>query len=777
MKFLFVFINPPKNLKKKNPQPKLLLGQSMEEIALFLLLNFFKSRIFSKNHFLTEIRECLLATITGITAILLLGCDASLKRLDKTSVDITEAPSEDQKATSEPQQTTSLPPNVELPQSVSQGERPAGSISEPPVSTKSEEIDQKGENPSPQEENQKTNNREQSETIKSESQQGKMEPKEPPIVRSLKLGDLLLLKGETEFEYDVTSEKNYTIKWLQLSGPAALSIKPSPKERRLLVSGSADGIYELQGQLIVDDQVVYQDKKTLIRDTNGPQHNGGLYTYADSPNGPDTRIDDDTDVYLAWDPFFDSLHNPLAHIIVLFTQSNCGGPAKDISIGSNSGLNYFRTTQGADSSISFKLKVYDSIGNFTETNCSNSIRSDLTPPIALTDIKATKGISVETVSIKLTFPEAIQDFFKLQLVRGVPVEFGDNPIPPVDCYSGTKILEKSTFSPNEVVSIIDDIERAGYHVAYRVCVQDLAGNKSPDVIITQDHIDGGKLTSKEHILLTTSTKYHGNLASLGGGLLSGLEAADAECRFVASHSSSPHIQSETNWKAVLSDEFQDARRRLIISGVVKDQPLQSVIAQNRQDLWDGLINSSVFFNENGGNEGFVWTGSDGFGNRTSTHCLNWTSSLISHQGKQGDSFSSTDFNWMSTLSPFADDYALCSEERGLYCVSQPPNSDWSGPNYQAQGNPYSIQFTIPGILRSDMPQLEIWKILGLVAPDIGCYQKSTEVKIHSMALEKAMATFSDSNIVPGETYSYRFCLKDEFGNILTSKAITGVSGI
>ncbi len=149
----------------------------------------------------------------------------------------------------------------------------------------------------------------------------------------------------------------------------------------------------------------------------------------------------------------------------------------------------------------------------------------------------------------------------------------------------------------------------------------------------------------------TSVVYDGNLG--------GLKGADNKCQLRADS-----LNMGGTWKAWLSDEKTSAASRLNhFNGPFKMMD-GTVVADNWNDLVDGVLKSPINIDEYGYSAAWsVWTNTKPDGTVSSNEaCLNWTSN-ISYLGRVGTT-SYQDQRWTSYSS------STCNYTRRLYCLEQ-----------------------------------------------------------------------------------------------------------
>jgi hypothetical protein len=148
------------------------------------------------------------------------------------------------------------------------------------------------------------------------------------------------------------------------------------------------------------------------------------------------------------------------------------------------------------------------------------------------------------------------------------------------------------------------------------------------------------------------------LSMYRGGTLGGLAGADASCQDDAEDAG-----LTGTWTAWLSDDTNDARDR--IPDGRYELLDQTVIAEDKDDLTDGLLNAPININEYGDpGVGQVWTGTKPNGTAAEDNCDNWT-----NQSADAD-FGTTDNpgpGWTSFVSTGSAPTDCGAGDFKLYC--------------------------------------------------------------------------------------------------------------
>ncbi|SMP62915.1 Dockerin type I repeat-containing protein [Neorhodopirellula lusitana] len=120
------------------------------------------------------------------------------------------------------------------------------------------------------------------------------------------------------------------------------------------------------------------------------------------------------------------------------------------------------------------------------------------------------------------------------------------------------------------------------------------------------------------------------------------------------------------YKAIMSDDFSDAKTRINVQGPVFNVP-GNLIAEDADDLWDGSLNFSIFRDEygvldfnrpNSVHSGTNFDGSSAIGK----NCQNWTTGNPQVGGIIGGA-GRIDRNWIDSGN------RACDGQKALYCIS------------------------------------------------------------------------------------------------------------
>jgi hypothetical protein len=176
------------------------------------------------------------------------------------------------------------------------------------------------------------------------------------------------------------------------------------------------------------------------------------------------------------------------------------------------------------------------------------------------------------------------------------------------------------------------------------------------------------------IVFVTSSTHRGNLGGWSG--------ACAEC---AARASTAGLTG--TFQAILSDGSTNAKDRLNLYNEAYYNTNGDKIADNIADFWDGNIDASIRYDENGvARMDKVWTGSDRYGVKLTTcgcgvsspgtcNCSNWTTSnncpdpYVCYCGNVGHS-NYNDYRWLEF--PAGDTGKYCGDLYRIYCIQVQP---------------------------------------------------------------------------------------------------------
>ncbi len=393
---------------------------------------------------------------------------------------------------------------------------------------------------------------------------------------------------------------------------------------------------------------------------------------------------------------------------------------------------------------------------------------DVDPPSALQGLTVVAGhtavgATIGTNKLIIDFPNsagALADY------ATVTVRRKRNAV-PTDCADG--IVAKKYTSPTfpDPDTFWDDTGEAGAVFGYLVCIEDRAGNTT-----SSDSAAG--VQSKEHILFATAQGYPGDLSGMPAGGGTGLARADFICAQAATGGLAT-VSSETRWRAVLSDSNHAARNRVVVIGKVGAPGQLSTYADEMAEFWGGTLQNPVD-TEVGGIPAadFALSGTNGSGLRvmTADFCNNWT---VKAAGTAwvGDLNDVT--AWLDKQSVACDDHA---NEYSIYCLSQPPVAPTIATFAASTGSGGTGHIDLRLVPPADVTrysEVDLYRKGGPAAPNAECDGTDGNF-IQSFSPVTGEINFDDPTAGGGGgIYSYRACVFDAFGNVITTAAATGVS--
>jgi len=175
------------------------------------------------------------------------------------------------------------------------------------------------------------------------------------------------------------------------------------------------------------------------------------------------------------------------------------------------------------------------------------------------------------------------------------------------------------------------------------------------------------------LVFLSSASGSGDLGSWAeAGAASGLAAGDAICRNLAA---AAHLPAPDSFVAWLSDADGDAADRILPEGVPFRRVDGMIVANDRDDLLDGSIDTSIHVEESGAfaADSTVWTGTNADGSASTAHCEGWTSADSGDGALFGIAAAARVPNW-TAISP-----ATCSFDfLRLVCISNAVTLFWDG---------------------------------------------------------------------------------------------------
>lgn len=565
-----------------------------------------------------------------------------------------------------------------------------------------------------------------------------------------------------------TDDAAMTYRWEKTSGTGTVTFSAATS-LTTDVSASSSGVYTIRFTATDASGNATSDTFSLNWDATPPSPPalGAMKLAADSAGGADVPIDDDANVYLVWGAADDGAGSGVRdYTLLIFTQPACGGASTDVPgiIGND----YMAAGADADT-VSFKVKAFDKLNQEGAlSDCKSGIKIDLTDPVALQAFTVDDGATlpsatVATNRVTVNFPDGaaqIADYAQV-VVRRLK-----GATPNVACTDG-KVAKTYTGAFPDPDTFLDYTDEAGASFDYRVCITDAAGRlKATDVATAK--------VSKPHILFATAQGYMGDLAGLPlGGPANGLGRADFICDETAANSATPEVASEPNWKAVMSDKTSSAKNRLSVVGIVKNPFLSTTLANDFTTIWSAPLQTFVETDTGGLPQAFALTGTRTNGTRgtlDSQDCTQWTSSAGT--GWVGDTNGLAPWLNVNEAAP-----VNCTDggtEYSVYCLSQPADAPaiTTMALAPAPGPGIRITITLPPDI-SRYAQIELYRQGLGTAPSAEC--DSGFIDTIPPTTGGAVLTYDDASATSGATFSYRACVFDAAGNIITTK--TALSGV
>ncbi len=392
--------------------------------------------------------------------------------------------------------------------------------------------------------------------------------------------------------------------------------------------------------------------------------------------------------------------------------------------------------------------AYNSSGRkIAKTKPSIEFIVDTQPPPELALWLAAYSDTIGNVRLTIKLPSNIADYDSANLYRSGPGESAPA------CGQGEPVLAFSEMIADRQWDHEDVTPMAGVPYSYRFCVTDKVGNR------TQQTLAGASSTLIQHRMALSGV--------VSSGSVQGVEGADSVCR---TEFADPYA------KAIISDEWVDARDRVVIRGPVRNTATgeaAAVVHRNYDGLFAaGALTASVAYSAAAGeaitDDLTAWTGSNTSGQRiVGQTCFGWQSSAsASARGQFGDA-AATDATWASK------DVSFCNQQRRLYCITQAPTprlDEFRVTAEVAPGRP-SLYIRFPAAL-GDLGRVEIRRRLGASHVDGGCRDSQDAiVKTYDLPMLTALAGAADDILdEPGVVgrFSYRACVFDIRGDLASS---------
>ncbi len=565
-----------------------------------------------------------------------------------------------------------------------------------------------------------------------------------------------------------TDDAAMTFLWEKASGPGTVSFS-APTSLTTNVSASASGVYSIRLTATDASGNAASDTFSLNWDGTPPAApaTGTLKLAADSAGGGAATVDDDANVFLVWGAADDGVGSGVRdYTLEIFTQAACAGAST--SVPSVAGLDYMASGSDGDT-ISFMVKAFDVLGQEgPQSTCKSGIKIDLTDPVALAGFIVDSGESLATATVAtnrvtIDFPDTpadIADYAQVQVRRLKSVA----GVPDIACNDG-QVAKTYTAPYTDPVTFLDFTNDAGASFGYRVCITDLAGRlKATDTQPSK--------VSKSQILFATAQGYTGDLTGTpAGGPASGLGRADFICDETARLAAAPEVANEPNWKAVMSDPTSSAKNRLSIVGIVKNPSLLFVMADDYAGFWSNPLQNFVDAEDGGIPQVSALTGTrtNGQHGNASQTCAAWTSGA----GTAWIGDTNGGAVWLNLNEGATVPCSDAPNHYSLYCISQPDDAPLIPTMTLAPATGTGIRVTIrqPADL-SRYASIDLYRQGGGTAPSAEC--DSGFVDTIALTTAGTDLVYDDASATSGNPFSYRACVFDAVGNIVTTKTALNV---
>ncbi len=559
-----------------------------------------------------------------------------------------------------------------------------------------------------------------------------------------------------------------TYLWEKTSGPGTVTFSASTA-LTTDVAASISGVYTIRLTATDASGNKSADSFSLNWDAAGPAApaTGTLKLAADSAGAAAATVDDDASVFLVWGAADDGEGSGVKNYTVqIFNQSACAGTPAEVTAVAGTD----QVATGLDGeTISFRVKAIDNLDQAGPySDCKSGIKVDLTDPVVLGGFTVDEGATLATATVgtnrvTVDFPNGAPDIADYDRVVVRRLKGG---VPAAACNDGQ--IAKAYSAPFTDPDVFFDFtNEAGESFGYRVCITDAAGRlKSTDTAAMK--------VSKPHVLFATAQGYTGDLsgAPAGGPSPTGLGRADFICDTTASTSATPEVQNEPNWKAVMSDTTTSARNRLSIVGVVKNPGLTAVMADDYSGFWSDPLQTFVDTDTGGIPQAFALTGTraNGLrGNNASQNCADFSSAAGT--GWVGDTNGGATWLVLNEASNVP-----CSDgpnHYSLYCISQPADAP-AIPTMALEpstGSGLTITIRQPSDL-SRYSHIDLFRQGGATAPSAECDSGFIDTLTPTTAGTDLV--YEDASATSGNPFSYRACVFDAYGNIITTKTALNV---
>ncbi len=286
----------------------------------------------------------------------------------------------------------------------------------------------------------------------------------------------------------------------------------------------------------------------------------------------------------------------------------------------------------------------------------------------------------------------------------------------------------------------------------------------PIAVGGDEYFDIPRADVKEHVIFVTSSTYQGDFGSADAGLA----AADALCQTEAGS-----LKNDVTWKAIASTHATDAKNRIVQSWGDFKNNNGEVVANSVSDLFDGNLAASINYDVSGSaivSNTMIWTGSNSDGTAdTSNHCLNWSDKTNANSARYGDVTALTG-TWFDAGSQ------TCDSQARIACVAQITISDldaFTVTTHATNLGSIDIDIDFPSDT-THYDSVDVRRVSGITAPSSSCGDGSDTVIASGITDFSTNWRYEDSGLSQGHVYSYRVCVYDIHGNVVTAAIVENI---
>ncbi len=388
--------------------------------------------------------------------------------------------------------------------------------------------------------------------------------------------------------------------------------------------------------------------------------------------------------------------------------------------------------------------------SWTTATCNNAKRiycvSNQFTAQEVSGFSGVAGSSNGDIDLTIDFPADTSQYDSVVIRRLTSGSAAGNQ----DCTSGTAIHTYTSFADT---TLTDSTGSASTYFSYLACVYNSSGQLLNSKAALAIKSMG---TTPSSLIFVSSIFYTGNLGGISG--------ADTICQ-----DSATSAGLAGTWKAILSDSTTSAVVRNIFPGAVYNIN-GSLIANNRNDFWDGSFSNGVQYSENGipvPTNSHVWTASTGMGVlEYSGSCSDWSSGGAGVSAVFGNSYSATTqaFNWQATP---------CNNYKRLLCIQSEFNysamTALTGVEGSSSGD---IDLTIDfPVTTTGYDSVVIRRLTsGASTANLDC---TSGTGIHTYT-SFADTTLTDATGNADTHYSYLACVYNSSGQLLSAKPLHNI---